>query len=600
MFILTKIKYYGAGSVVSVMAHWVFAILGFLFYILGTSFSLAANPYLYRICVSPDGVNTLQWVVNKDTCDDLVSIEIYGRESGSASSFKKIGAISDGTIGEYTHTGAATFQKGAYFLHYTIKCDGNFVSVYSDTVDADYQAPEIIDPDSVSIVNGKVVIGWTPSKAPDTKSYVIYWMVGSANKIIDTVYGRFNTFYKDKLSGDPTVKSERYKIAARDSCDNIAPIGDFHETIFLRVSSDTCKGEIYLSWSPYVGWTTGVEKYDVFIKDSAGYRKISTTVNLGDTLKGLKTNVVYSIFIRAYKKGGGATSSSNVIVHKADFGDVMEYLYISAVTYEGSRLQVKWIGAPYPALDHFELWRGRDKVHMERIRVLAKTEFLWQDNNPGETIWYFKLRAYSTCGKLLTESNTSNSIVLSIRQEAGHRVLYWNSYASWLNGVARYDVYQQVYGADTTNLLPIGTTDKSTTFFVDTASILLDTLPGACYYVEATESGFNKLGVRGISKSSTVCYVNAPIVYIPNAFAPHEFTNTRFKPSLLNANIENSGMQIYNRWGQRVVDEVDLTMGWDGILNNGHVAPEGVYFYVLNVRGIDGSRKVYKGTVTLL
>lgn len=594
----TKVKYCGRSGVLAIMAYWASPVLAFLFFLLGPGY-LGAAPRMHRICVSPDGTNTLQWFTFKDTCDDLVRVEVYGREN-SFSPFKLIGDAFSPKSTEYAHAGAVAFQKGYYFLRYEISCGGNAVSVYSDTLQVDYRAPEIIDPDSVSIVNGKVVIGWSPAKEPDAKSYVIYRTVGSNNFPIDTVYGKFNTLYTDSIAGEPGTKAERYKIAPMDSCDNIAPIGQFHQTVFLQVSADNCRGELYLTWSPYIGWAEGVDSYDIYIKDSTGYRKVGSTAGLIDTLAGLKTKVTYSIYVRANKKGGGATSSSNLIIHKADFGDVLDYLYISSVTYLDERLQVNWLVADHPELARFELWRGRDKLRMIKAGDIPPDRFSWEDNNPGDTVWFFKLRAFNTCGNMLAESNISNSIVLHIGKDTGYRNLEWNEYAQWLNGVEGYEVYKRVYGDEEPGLLPIGVTDEGTTVFTDTAPLAEDTLPGACYYIVANEDGVNKYGVRGSSISNKVCYRNPPIVHIPDAFVPHEHVNTHFRPSLLNVEISRSSLEIYNRWGQRVAENIDLNIGWDGMLSNGNVAPEGVYFYILTVQGIDGSTQFFRGPVTLL
>lgn len=558
-----------------------------------------AIPRLHRICASPNGTNTIEWFENADTCEKLVSITIYGREN-KFSPFKKIAEEFSAFSTEYIHTGASAFQKGTYYLMYVIRCGGNDVSINSDTLAVDTQAPDITDPDSVSIINGKAVMGWTASKAPDAESYVIYRTVGSSNFPIDTVYGKDNTFFIDTGFGDPTKGNERYKIAAVDSCDNIAPIGNYHETIFLKFSANRCQGQLYLNWSSYVGWGNGVDHYDVFVSDGGNFSKVGSTGQLQDTINGLKTGTTYKIFIRAYEKGGLASSSSNVIVVTPDFGDQLEYLYISNVTYQGSNIIVNWMAAANPKLKRFEVWRGLDKVHMIKAADLDSSKSTWVDHSPGKSVRYYKVLAFNTCGKLLAESNISNSILLSVTKENDHRILHWNAYASWLNGVSGYDVYKVIYGGDTSHLQPLGSTDKLTLFLEDTTSILWDTLPGACYYVQAHEAGFNKLGINGLSTSSIVCYLNAPIVFIPNAFVPHENVNTHFKPSLLNVDFANSSLVIYNRWGQITADKIDLQIGWDGLLSNGEVAPEGVYFYILQVQGIDGSRQLYKGTVTLL
>lgn len=589
----TKVKYKATVCVLPVMANWVSAVL--FAALLGVT-NLEAKPFLRRICASPDGANTLEWVVNKDTCQQLLNIEIYGRQN-KFSPFSKISDNESGSASQFSHTGAAAYQKGAYFLKYTIKCGGNAVVVFSDTVDVDSQAPDVIDPDSVSVVNGKVVMGWTASKAPDSKSYVIYRTVGTNNFPVDTVFGKNNTVYNDTGVGHPEAGGERYRIAAVDSCDNISPIGNYHQTMFLKHSSDNCKGLLYLQWSPYIGWDA--QRYEVFLKEDGVYRSVDFTTQTADTLKGLKTNTTYSIYVRAFKKGGGATSSSNEIVFTADFGDYMEYLYITSITYLGSDLHVKWIAPANVDLDHFELWRGLDKIHLVKVADLGKTKTDWMEPAQGENVIYYKLRAFNTCGKMLAESNISNSIVLTVSKENNQRVLRWNGYGTWLNGVWEYRVYKAIYGKDTTGLLPLGSTEAKTTFFIDTSSISLDTLPGACYYVQAVENGVNKLGVSGWSQSNSVCYTNPPIVYIPNAFNPHANINTRFRPSVLNVDYANSSMFIYNRFGQRIAENVNLEKGWDAIQSNGTVAAEGVYFYIIQLQGIDGSRELYKGTVTL-
>lgn len=90
----------------------------------------------------------------------------------------------------------------------------------------------------------------------------------------------------------------------------------------------------------------------------------------------------------------------------------------------------------------------------------------------------------------------------------------------------------------------------------------------------------------------------------PNVFTPNgDLLNDWFRPetySMVEAN-----MKIFNRWGRPVftyagsIPPVDQ-WGWDGTVNGGAKAAEGTYYYLLDLKGIDGSNFSEQGTVTLL
>ena len=68
---------------------------------------------------------------------------------------------------------------------------------------------------------------------------------------------------------------------------------------------------------------------------------------------------------------------------------------------------------------------------------------------------------------------------------------------------------------------------------------------------------------------------------------------------------ENFGMQnltavIMNRWGEKVYEFNDIYDVWDGYSLSGQEVPDGVYFYILESQGEDGSPYSRKGSVTLI
>lgn len=96
-----------------------------------------------------------------------------------------------------------------------------------------------------------------------------------------------------------------------------------------------------------------------------------------------------------------------------------------------------------------------------------------------------------------------------------------------------------------------------------------------------------------------------PEYEVGNVFTPNgdEF-NERFQPftySMVEAN-----MKVYNRWGRPVykfegeIPPPTTLWGWDGTINGGAKASEGIYYFILDLKGTDGNNFSEHGTVTLV
>jgi gliding motility-associated-like protein len=87
----------------------------------------------------------------------------------------------------------------------------------------------------------------------------------------------------------------------------------------------------------------------------------------------------------------------------------------------------------------------------------------------------------------------------------------------------------------------------------------------------------------------------------PNAFSPNKNgLNDVFRPVGIGVDLTlEYQLAIYNRWGEKVFETRDPLQGWDGTYG-GRQPMEGVYVYKAQVIFLDGSRKTYKGDITLL
>jgi len=126
------------------------------------------------------------------------------------------------------------------------------------------------------------------------------------------------------------------------------------------------------------------------------------------------------------------------------------------------------------------------------------------------------------------------------------------------------------------------------------------------YYFESTIVQipvFNQNGCA-VTQHITLIFSDCTIipleVFIPNTFTPNnDGVNDLFEMSIVGGMLEQGF--ILNRWGNIIhsFNQSDLT--WDGSSNNGQKSNDGVYTYVVEVRGTDsGAIERYHGFVTIV
>ncbi|HWB64279.1 MAG TPA: gliding motility-associated C-terminal domain-containing protein [Chitinophagales bacterium] len=113
------------------------------------------------------------------------------------------------------------------------------------------------------------------------------------------------------------------------------------------------------------------------------------------------------------------------------------------------------------------------------------------------------------------------------------------------------------------------------------------------YTIEVTDAGG-----CSVSDSLLVTVTNSGIL-IPTAFSPNgDGVNDIFHA--LNKNIVKIDLQVYNRWGEKVFETDDFTVGWDGTYKNDK-QDMGVYVWECSYM-LQGDKKTRfaKGNVTLI
>ncbi len=114
------------------------------------------------------------------------------------------------------------------------------------------------------------------------------------------------------------------------------------------------------------------------------------------------------------------------------------------------------------------------------------------------------------------------------------------------------------------------------------------------YSVSATnECGIYQDSVL-IKKIGCICDVNVPSGFSPNKDGINDILYIRGNCS------EGVRLYIYDRWGQKVFETDDVTIGWDGKFN-GKELNNAVFFYYLSAtNSYDGSKIEKKGNISLI
>jgi len=91
------------------------------------------------------------------------------------------------------------------------------------------------------------------------------------------------------------------------------------------------------------------------------------------------------------------------------------------------------------------------------------------------------------------------------------------------------------------------------------------------------------------------------IEIVPNAFSPNnDGWNDSFYPQIVNCELQDYKLSVFNRWGQVVFSSNNLIVGWNGTVN-GEKAEIGVYPFIVEYTANDDPKtNIIKGNVTVV
>jgi len=465
------------------------------------------------------------------------------------------------------------------------------VTAYENTA-PDYPIIKNVTVNSTGTNNGSIQINWTPSKAKDVAGYIIYHSEDGLNFKQAAIIGG-DSFYVHK--GINTYRAVNYyKVGVFDSCgnNNINNI-DIHKSIQNTVKSGN--QEIYINWTNYGGFTpTRYELYkdgiliQTFTPDASGNIQDTFT----DTLVICKKLYKYNVL--TYGSTPDQVSSSNVDSTIAIDTKPPRpvHLYTASVSDNDSLVYIYWRRTNNFDANRYLLYRTK--------LPYGATEVLLTDTNMNDTSYVdtiktgpgqysYRIQVADACNNGSKRSNEGSIMVLKGKSESFKHTITWNAYSQWNYNVDYYNIYRK---EDSGQWVLIANVPGSVNSYVDEK--ISDFVQYHCYKVEAVEKG----GFLQTSRSFKTCLVQAPVVWMPNAFTPTMSTNLNDSFGPGGTYFKHYNMKIYNRWGT-LIYSTDQGKPWDGKFN-GDYAPEGVYIYDITIYGFEDTEIRKSGSFNVL
>jgi len=483
-------------------------------------------------------------------------------------------------------------------------------------VQAQTVLPESPELDTVSVepinVKGDVYISWYAMDTTEIKGYIIYRNTGTEyNPIwenLDTVYGGASTFYQD-VSSYADGQPESYRLRSFDVNGTKSLLSDSMTTIytFPYIEEVNCINHIRVHWTSFIGWKTGVVKYDIYCSINDGPYSLIGSVNGNENNymhSSLSDSTSYTYYIKA-TSADGRTSTSNSVRTFTDFPNEPDFVYANYATVENNSIKLEYIVDYTSEIKNYRIMRADSlNGYYSAIKTFSNWPFpylTYFDNSVNlNYVYYYRLDVVDPCGNIILSSNSSKNIDIKIaNSEEFAPKITWDRYFEWAGGDVEYRLYRIIN--EESQL--IYTAFNGVNFFKDVIppEDIKRITEKVCYQVEAIEGDNNPYGVKAHSKSTIKCMEQSSYVVMPNAFTPNnDKINDVFKPMAIFISKENYYFEIYNRWGECIFATTDPKEAWTGRDRKDRVAPENSYFYILQYQDFDGNIFHKSGELTLI
>ncbi len=469
----------------------------------------------------------------------------------------------------------------------------DFVNVLGDVIPAE------IEIQRVSVLSDtEVEIQWYPHPEEDFSSYTVYREDPVLGYVpIHTATYVNNTTYIDR-GVDTRSQQLCYKVTATNQCGSESNLLASNEHCTVEASTDILPGAIIVNWQPYQGWD--VEQYEVYRVNNynpalAEFLAVvdGSVTQYEDPVETCFSDRDYRIrAIGAEREQESWSDSTSAISETGVRGEPTKI--VRATVEDNQHVLIEWDDFTITGPALLQIERAQDDGPFGIVRTMPPGDLKYTDTdvNVEQASYAYRVSMKDSCGNVTPVSNIGKSILLNADNEGRAEVptLTWTSYQDWEYGVLDYEI--QVYNDTLGRWEMVNRVVGSDTTFIDESTFLNQS--EYCYRIVAFENG----GRQAISISNESCVRTESGFFVPNVFTPNgDGINDLI--SFEGYNLQTASIKVYSRWGLLVWESNNLTDKWDGYYN-GQPLQEGVYSYVVQGVGYNGTVYNYGGYITLL
>ena len=462
----------------------------------------------------------------------------------------------------------------------------------------------VLDSVSVDQLAGRALLGWQACTSPDVAKYLIYHFNGVWN-LIDSVDIPATSYIH--VGSFPNIQSERYKIAAKDSCKKLSAMSPEHRTIYLKPPVlNACADKVHLEWTRYINFDPPVAYYRIWVSENAGPKTLLGTTTSDTTYDHINVNAnsTYCYYIQAADSLEQKFSSSNVQCVTLVKPNQPKYVFLRyATVVDNQKAQIGFFVDTTAYITKYKIYRSDDGVTYNLLAEIPPTNIyaniVYTDNTAivKDKSYYYKVVVVDSCNYDVLTSNIGRTIFLSGQMDQYmSNALNWNLYEDRVP--LAYDVYREVEQYEP--YLKVYSLPMSSDNYIDDVQNYTESGGRFKYFISAPLFDvFNgQYAFADTSVSNEVIVIQEPRLYVPTAFTPGGL-NPIFKPVGVYTEKENYYFVIYDRWGKMVFSTTDYNQGWDGKID-GKIGETGVYTYIIHITSAFNKPFDKRGMVMLL
>lgn len=208
-----------------------------------------------------------------------------------------------------------TFCYDAFSYRIVAVGDGHFQSFSDTTHAAPVHIPPVEQGDIIRVTvenNQLVEVEWNAANIDKASEIVVERSVGNGyQEVYRESFHSGKTKFQD-INTDVHALSYEYQVSTIDSCGDYTPTGRRGKSILLKAERKA--GDIFLEWSPYLGWENGVDRYEIQLVDqlSGKFTTLATIDGSQTVFKDVDANASQAMNcyrVIGWESGGTSTSS---------------------------------------------------------------------------------------------------------------------------------------------------------------------------------------------------------------------------------------------------------------------------------------------------